>query len=311
MENLNPGYFYIPYGVNSFSLPFAGKLILSAVTTYAKGERRANFSYTTLAEKFHLARPTIAANVKSLKKSNLVHQRKHVGKAATYAYSGDEIKKIGSFRFDYFLLTETFTFRNGTSRRLKGSECLVLALVASYGEGGYAGNVKTMASMLDIAPKTAYNAIRALMSCDLLYRPVRGKNHHATSEFYANLKCVRALRKKHRRAEREMPNMTITYVSQAEKDEVTRIKREEQESLLKQAAADREERVRKYCLQIPEYRAALDAFKTNGALARQLPEGAEKNAAIARQLSASGEIDRIKRQVRDTLFPPGNALKMA
>ena len=171
----------------------------------SRGGRVCHCGYTGLAEKFHIAKSTVARIIPSLCAGEEVAVRRRGGKVSQYTYVGD-VGQDKHIRTENFFYTETFDIR-GEIRYLTNAEVDVLSLIYTHTLNEktrcFSGSIRDIAGLLNISDKTVMRAIFALFAADLIFRPKRGLNRHQKSEFVANLKKLQAYKRKKKREEKK------------------------------------------------------------------------------------------------------------
>ena len=226
LGKLNSGYFTLPYAFlseqSAVRKPSRLRAFIQGVIfNSTKNEMSCKMGYSTFSEKLNCAKSSVSLAVSAL--GEAFNVMKKGMQRNQYEYAGDVTRQNGFLRVEYIFFTEQFKIerkyykrnafainpKTGKKCRILSSiehkercltltEILVLSLVYSYTldkrKKAFKGSVAEIAGKLDISIKAAEQAVAALLSAELIYRPIKGVNgNQKQGKYVANVGKIRAL----------------------------------------------------------------------------------------------------------------------
>lgn len=169
--------------------------ILSLIFSYSSnGRNRCYRSFSALAEKFNVARSTIARAIAELKTLGLIDQKKGKISASYTIAEGVADGRNGAIRTDDWLFYHEFTFKDGTVRTLSAPERRILGKMVYECEqrkNAYDVSISELCGKLNLSKHTVSRALRSLYDCGLVFRKSRGTSRFDPSVYtisFTNLK---------------------------------------------------------------------------------------------------------------------------
>jgi predicted transcriptional regulator len=183
-----------------------------------------------------------------------------VGKNSRYTYVGEHTGKEFHVRTELWFYLEKFDI-DGAERLLTDAEIDVLSLIYTFTKfekkGKFEGNYGDIARMLGLDYFTVRRIVNALFSADLITRPIKAANKHGKSVYVANMKMLRYLEKKYKKAvqrESDKPSGVASFVNETVKNLDAKADRERFYEKRKEEAEKKAEKVLEKARENPRFR---------------------------------------------------------
>ena len=145
---------------------------------------------------------------------------------SSYTFERENLEGTLYLRLPLCILEWEFTFKDGTKRKLLPSEWLVFALIFTRcdnkkkSEQSYEGSIPRICSELGgkTSSKTVWQAINALISCGLIFRPEKAVNASRATTYYVDFTMLRKLEKARRKSKTKKPTPLGKYATGAERE---------------------------------------------------------------------------------------------
>lgn len=201
---MNSGYIIRPLSFFKDTISHTAEKVRAYLYSFGASVEGVSIGYAKLSEKLNVSRTSIWRATLNEQLRQAFNIEREGGKVKHYTYNKETPKEF-SVRTELFFYTEEFVIF-GNVRCLTDSEVNVLSLVYTWTcyekAGKFTGNYADMARMLHIDYFTVLRAVSALFSAGLLYRPRKGANNKTKSEYVANMKRIRALKKLNEKKEK-------------------------------------------------------------------------------------------------------------
>lgn len=292
--------------------------VLSFIYNYAQHENVCWKGYTELASILHCSKSSIGAVARKIADGEFPgfeRLRKGMEKS-TYVYKGE--KDLDGFRTEAWLRSIKFKIRrntyernafefaqNGKKRRvlktsiweereLRSCEEDVFSLIYSYTldpkKRCFEGTVADIAGKLDMSIRSAEAAISSIMSCELIFRPLKGVNGStARAKYVANLDLIRKIRKgsKKKKKASVQEQGTSEYIRRVN----AHAERDRKESEEKNAMLDRIDALTAHAQQFPRFNAIrIELKRINLNIVKACIAGADASSLEARKNELCAEM---------------------